>query len=50
MNYKKIVDELWETPLGSNEDEDKQIKKTIANVNFGMLEKSQERITEECHL
>ena len=40
MNYKKIVDELWETPLGSNEDEDKQIKKTIANVNFGMLEKS----------
>ena len=41
VNYKKIVDELWETPLGSNEDEDKQIKKTIANVNFGMLEKSQ---------
>ena len=40
VNYKKIVDELWETPLGSNEDEDKQIKKTIANVNFGMLEKS----------
>ena len=40
VNYKSIVDELWETQLGDNEDDDKQIKKKIANINFGMLEKS----------
>ena len=39
VNYKSIVDELWETQLGDNDD-DKQIKKKIANINFGMLEKS----------
>ena len=40
VNYKSIVDELWEMQLGDNEDDDKQIKKKIANINFGMLEKS----------
>ena len=40
VNYKSIVDELWETKLGDDEDDDKQIKKKIANINFGMLEKS----------
>ena len=40
VNYKSIVDELWETQLGDGEDDDKQIKKKIANINFGMLEKS----------
>ena len=40
VNYKSIVDELWETQLGDDEDDDKQIKKKIANINFGMLEKS----------
>ena len=40
VNYKSIVDELWETQLGDNDDDDKQIKKKIANINFGMLEKS----------
>ena len=40
VNYKSIVDELWETPLGTDEEDDKQIKKKIANINFGMLEKS----------
>ena len=39
VNYKSIVDELWETQLGDDEDDDKQIKKKIANINFGMLEK-----------
>ena len=34
------MDELWKTQLGCNEDDDKQIKKKIANINFGMLEKS----------
>ena len=40
VNYKSLVDELWETQLGDDEDDDKQIKKKIANINFGMLEKS----------
>ena len=40
VNYKSIVDELWETQLGDDEEDDKQIKKKIANINFGMLEKS----------
>ena len=40
VNYKSIVDELWETQLGDDDDDDKQIKKKIANINFGMLEKS----------
>ena len=39
VNYKSIVNELWETQLGDDEDDDKQIKKKIANINFGMLEK-----------
>ena len=40
VNYKGIVDELWKTQLGCNENDDKQIKKKIDNINFGMLEKS----------
>ena len=40
VNYKGIVDELWETQLGDDEDDHKQIKKKIANINFGMIEKS----------
>ena len=40
VNYKSIVNELWDTQLGDDEDDDKQIKKKIANINFGMLEKS----------
>ena len=40
VNYKSIVDELWETQLGDDDEDDKQIKKKIANINFGMLEKS----------
>ena len=40
VNYKSLVDELWETQLGDDEEDDKQIKKKIANINFGMLEKS----------
>ena len=39
VSYKSIVDDLWETQLGGDEEDDKQIKKKIANINFGMLEK-----------
>ena len=38
VNYKSIVDELWETQLGDDEEDDKQIKKKIANINFSSVE------------
>eukprot|EP00438_Fugacium_kawagutii_P018169 Skav234138 [mRNA] locus=scaffold1519:11582:14900:- [translate_table: standard] len=39
VNYKEIVDELWNATLSKDTQEDKHIKKLIANVNFGLLEK-----------
>ena len=38
-NYKEIIDELWKHEISSNSDLDKTIKKLIANINFGLLEK-----------
>lgn len=40
VNYKDIIDQLWDTDISSIPEEDIKIKKLIANVNFGMLEKS----------
>ena len=40
VKSKSIVHELWEKQLRDHEDDDKQIKKKIANIKFGMLEKS----------
>ena len=40
VDYKGIVDELWNTTIDENDaDEDKYIKKLIGNVNYGLLEK-----------
>ena len=40
VDYKGIVDELWDTNIDENDtDEDKYIKKLIGNVNYGLLEK-----------
>eukprot|EP00438_Fugacium_kawagutii_P000596 Skav236168 [mRNA] locus=scaffold298:273670:276849:+ [translate_table: standard] len=40
VNYKSIVKELWNTVIDeADKDEDKFIKKLIANVNYGLLEK-----------
>ena len=39
VNYKDIIDKLWDADVSSIPEEDKKIKKLIANVNFGMLEK-----------
>ena len=39
VNYKEIVDELWNNSISKDTREDKCIKKLIANVNFGLLEK-----------
>jgi hypothetical protein len=39
VNYRALVEELWKTHLSDDPEEDQVLKKTIANCNFGMLEK-----------
>ena len=39
VNYKEIVDQLYNETISDNPAEDLEIKKKIANVNIGMLEK-----------
>ena len=46
VNYNKFVDDLFATPISDNKDEDNYIKKLIANINFGLLEKSQNKAWE----
>eukprot|EP00438_Fugacium_kawagutii_P014503 Skav208988 [mRNA] locus=scaffold395:76378:79443:- [translate_table: standard] len=41
VNYKSIVAELWEMLISDDVEEDKFIKKIIANVVIGLLEKGQ---------
>ena len=43
MKYKKLVDELYSTKISSKAEEDKRIKKLIANITFGLLEKGQNK-------
>ena len=40
VDYRKITKELWQTDISDKYPEDTKIKKLIANVNFGLLEKS----------
>ena len=39
VDYKDILDELWKRKISTIPEEDTKIKKLIANVNFGLLEK-----------
>ena len=39
VNYANIIDILYNTPISDNKYEDTFIKKQIANVNIGLLEK-----------
>ena len=39
VRYKDLVEELWKTPISDDTEEDSVLKKTIANCNYGMLEK-----------
>ena len=39
MSYRRLVEELWKTPISDDPEEDAVLKKTIANCNYGMLEK-----------
>ena len=38
VDYETIVSELWNTKISDKPKQDAKIKKTIANVNFGLLE------------
>ena len=40
VDYRKITVELWKTDISDKPAEDIRIKKLIANVNFGLLEKN----------
>ena len=40
VNYKDIVGELWDKKISENDEEDMAIKKQVAVVNFGLLERT----------
>ena len=40
VDYKKLIDELYETKIADDSQQDTYIKKLVANVNIGLLEKS----------
>lgn len=40
VNYKALIDELYSTRISDDDSQDTYIKKMIANVNIGLLEKS----------
>ena len=43
VKYKKLVDELYNAKISDKAEEDKWIKKLIANITFGLLEKGQNK-------
>ena len=43
VKYKKLVDELYNAKISDKTEEDKRIKKLIANITFGLLEKGQNK-------
>ena len=45
VDYKTIVDQLYNTEFSKDDDTNKLIKKTIANVNIGLLEKGINKTT-----
>ena len=44
INTKNIISNLWDSEISPDPEEDKSIKKLIANVNFGLLEKSNNKV------
>ena len=44
LDTGKIIKTLWGSKISPNADEDKTIKKLIANVNFGLMEKSTNKV------
>jgi len=45
VDYKSIVRQLYDNPISDLPEDDKLIKKTIANVNIGLLEKGTNKKT-----
>ena len=45
VKYKKAIDDLYRANMSDDKEEDNKIKKTLANIAFGMLEKSYNRKT-----
>ena len=45
VKYKKAIDDLYRANMSDDREEDNKIKKTLANIAFGMLEKSFNRKT-----
>ena len=45
VKYKKAIDDLYKAEMSNDKEEDNKIKKTLANIAFGMLEKSFNRKT-----
>ena len=43
VNYRQLVEELWKTHISDDPEEDQVLKKTIANCNYGVLEKQLNR-------
>ena len=43
VDYKKIVQDLYKTAISENNEEDIYRKKLIANINYGLLEKSKNK-------
>ncbi len=44
VDYKKILQELYSQDISPSYDENTAIRKTIANISFGLLEKSCNKI------
>ena len=44
INTKAMIEALWKEELSPDHEEDKALKKLIANVNFGLLEKSTNKV------
>ena len=40
VKYGKAIEELYKAKMSDDEEENNKIKKTIANVIFGLLEKA----------
>ena len=43
VKYKKAIDELYSANISDDKLEDNKIKKTLANIAFGLLERSYNR-------
>ena len=44
VHYNNLAYKLFETKISDDADEDKYCKKLVANVNFGLLEKGQNKV------